>query len=712
MTNLVIVESPNKCKKIQAYLGDGWIVKASMGHVRDLPPKEMGVNMDSFKPDYVPNNKSKSADEVYLATDPDREGEAIAWHLQQALYLKNPKRVLFNEITKKAVNHAVENPTLIDYNLVHAQEGRRVLDRLVGYSVTPALSNAYGQWLTTGRVQSVAVRIVVDLELKIQAFKPTAYVEVFLLFETNKIKWQAQWVPGDLLPENQKHWTDQDLAAQIANITDVDIVSIDKQKKSRRPPAPFTTSSLQQGASVVLKISPKKCMQDAQKLFEEGLITYHRTDSPNLSNDGIHDVLAWLNNNGYADHVVNEPNTWKAKAGAQEGHEAIRPTAIIQIPDTVKSLLTPAQYQLYQLIWQRTVASQMKNAEFNVTIIQLKSSGPLRSRHMTFLAKGQQLLYPGWMTLTKQDATDESRTDEEQKLPALQAQKHLVALDGEIKNKKTKAPARYTEASLINKLEVEGIGRPSTYASIIDKIMERGYVSTEKRKLKAEALGFVVYKSLINRFQFMELSYTRDIEKQFDEIAAGKNKYFNVVSQAFGVLKNELKSFEGLKIIHGDQHTCPKCQKPLRLIQNKFWGCSGYSKDDGGCDFTVPNKNGKPGAPKTASKTKINTTYPCVCSQGYMQKRSYKNNYFWGCSTFPACNKTLPDEDGKPGIKKTNTIISTNKKSGTGKFCPKCDKGTLIKRSVKNGKNEGKSFYGCSNHYTKNIECDYFNWAN
>lgn len=720
MKKLVIVESPNKCKKIQAYLGDGWIVKASMGHVRDLPQKEMGVDLETFKPSYVPNAQGKktianlkklsqSAQAVYLATDPDREGEAIAWHLQQVLRLRNPKRVTFNEITKKTVQAAVANPSSIDYNLVYAQEGRRVLDRLVGYSVSPALSNAYGKWLTAGRVQSPAVRIVVERELEIQAFTPTAYIEVFLFFENDNINWQAKWLPGQLLAENEKYWTDACFARRVASIKDVDVVDIDTKKQSKRPPAPFTTSSMQQAASVALKMSPKQCMREAQKLFEEGLITYHRTDSPNLSADGYNDVITWLNNNNYADDAVVICNTWKAKAGAQEGHEAIRPTAIAQIPATVKSQLTDEQYKLYLLIWNRAVASQMKNAEFNITLVALKSSDLLNGQTMTFIAKGQQMIYPGWMKLTIKDMTDDCPTDNDnnQSLPELKTQQHLVAIEGEVKNKQTKPPSRYTEASLIRKLEAEGIGRPSTYASIIDNIMTRGYVSTEKRKLKAEDLGMVIYQSLVNRFSFMELGYTRYIEKQLDEIAAGKNKYFDVVSQAFNTLKSELASLDGLKFDNKEQYHCPKCKKPLRLIQGRFWGCSGYSKDGNSCDYTAPDDNGKPGTAKEKSEKEINKTYPCTCGQGYMQKRTWQNKLFWGCSCYPKCKNTLPDEQGLPGTRKAAEVKANNNDSGAGKSCPDCDDGSLVRRTVKNGKNEGKDFYGC----TQFPECKHFEWV-
>lgn len=708
MTNLVIVESPNKCKKIQSYLGNGWIVKASMGHVRDLPPKEMGVDLESFKPHYVANEKGRkvisglkklgqSASQVYLATDPDREGEAIAWHLQQALHLKHPKRITFNEITQKAVQAALNKAGSIDTNLVHAQEGRRVLDRLVGYSVSPALSNAYGSWITAGRVQSVALRIVVERELEIQAFRPTAYIEVYLHFETDTLRWSAQWLPGNLLAEDQKHWTDRTFAIRVAAISDVDVQAIEKTKRSRRPPPPFITSTLQQGASVVLKLSPKRCMQEAQKLFEEGLITYHRTDNPNLSEDGIGQVMDWLNRNGYADHVVVKPNTWKAKANAQEGHEAIRPTSIQKIPGQVKDSLTSDQYRLYKMIWQRSLASQMKAAQYNVTIIDLVSSEPLDGRQLRFQAKGEQLVYPGWLSLSGQDATDEPMKEDSQSLPALDEGQHLAAIEGEVKDKKTKPPARYTEASLIKKLEAEGIGRPSTYASILENIIQRGYVAVEKRKLHAKDLGILIVQTLTDRFQFMELGYTRAIEAQLDEIATGRNQYVQVVSSVYADLKRELSSLAGLHIGSHETHACPECEKPLRLIQNKFWGCTGYPE----CRYTAPNENGQPGAPRARGKQAIDTTYPCSCGQGHMQRRSYQGKHFWGCSNYPTCEQTLPDHKGVPGSKRQK---GSQQSFGAGQTCPTCLEGQLVKRTTK----QGKPFYGCT-HFPK---CKHFAWPN
>ena len=661
--NLLIVESPNKCKKIQSILGDGWIVKASMGHVRDLPAKEMGVDLKSFQPRYVANEKGKkvlaglrklslSSQKVWLATDPDREGEAIAWHLQQALRLNNPIRVSFNEITKKAISEAIRNPGQIDIDLVRAQEGRRVLDRLVGYSVSPALSRACGNgaWLTAGRVQSVALRLVVEREREIRGFKPTAYAEVWLRFETDGVSWQAKWLPGKLMPEGQQHWTDRVFAARVAQLRDVTVTAVQKTKRARRPPPPFITSSLQQAASVTLKLSPDRCMQVAQALFEAGLITYHRTDNPNLSDDGLREVVEWLHQNSYGDDVADPAHRWKAKAGAQEGHEAIRPTSL-EKPEAYDEL-TAEQQRLYALIWKRTVACQMKPAQFNVTSILLASTDRLDGRVMQFEARGEQLVYSGWMKLIERDTTKEWAEDEEsQQLPALSERQPLNALEGEVKDKQTKPPARYTEASLIQKLEAEGIGRPATYASILKNIIHRGYVAIQKRKLVATDLGILIVQTLVERFRFMAVSYSREIEAQLDAIAAGRNRYLTVLSSAYRDLSQELKSLEGIAVGAVTQHVCPECGKPLRLIQNKFWGCSGYPE----CGHTAPNVKGKPGTPRIAKKTsgENDKTYPCVCGNGYLQRRkSNKGDHFWGCSSYPGCKQTLPDNDGMPGARK------------------------------------------------------------
>jgi DNA topoisomerase-1 len=455
------------------------------------------------------------------------------------------------------------------------------------------------------------------------------------------------------MPEGKNHWTDKAFAERVAQLREVVVLSVRKTKRSRRPPPPMITSSLQQAASVTLKLSPDRCMQVAQALFEAGLITYHRTDNPNLSDDGLCEVIDWLTNNGYENDVAEPVNRWKAKASAQEGHEAIRPTSL-EKPKAYDEL-TPEQQRLYALIWKRAVACQMKAAQFDVTSNVLVSSDHLDGRNMRFEARGEQLVYPGWIALSERDTTEEqNENSQSQLLPVLTENQPLTAQEGEVRDKQTKPPARYTEASLIQKLEAEGIGRPATYASILKNIIQRGYVVIQKRKLVATELGILIVQTLVERFRFMEVNYTRELEEQLDQIAAGRSCYLTVVRAVYQDLTQELKRLEGIVVETQTQHLCPECGKSLRLIQNRFWGCSGYPD----CGYTAPNDKGKPGAPRTAKRKggKIDQTYPCNCGKGYLQRRkSRKGDPFWGCSNYPKCKHTLPDHDGQPGERKAST---------------------------------------------------------
>jgi DNA topoisomerase-1 len=349
----------------------------------------------------------------------------------------------------------------------------------------------------------------------------------------------------------------------------------------------------------------------------------------------------------------------------------------------------------------------MKPAQFNVTSVMLSSNGQLNGRTLQYEARGEVLVYPGWMKLSERDTAEESAEGEEsQQLPELMERQPLTALDGVVKDKQTKPPARYTEASLIKKLEAEGIGRPSTYSAILKNIVQRSYVAIQKRKLVATDLGILIVQTLVERFQFMEVGYTREIEEQLDGIAAGRNRYMTVVSSAYRELAQELKGLEGIVVEAAAQHLCPECGKPLRLIKNKFWGCSGYPD----CGYTAPNDKGKPGTPRTAKKKsgKIDKAYPCICGKGYLQPRhSKQGDLFWGCSNYPECKHTQPDDNGKPGERLSKASSPSQAVQAAGEACPTCNGGTLMLRTVKNGQNAGKEFYGCTNF----PECRHFSWA-
>jgi DNA topoisomerase-1 len=508
--NLLIVESPGKVKKIQSILGSGWVVQASVGHVRDLPTKEIGVEPPEFRPHYVPTERGKSviaklkqcvgaAQEVYLATDPDREGESISWHLKQVLGLTSPKRVTFNEITPAAVKAAVAQPRTIDTKLVAAQEARRVLDRLVGYTVSPRLSDALGQTASAGRVQTPALRLVVEREREIRAFKPTKHFGVQLLFSGPQGDWIADWNCKPLLPKGPSLLAERSVCTACS--TSKGCRRRGLQRGNNAPgaaSAAFTTSTMQQGASAALKLNPKSTMQAAQRLYEQGAITYHRTDNPNLSADAIAELIAYAQAAGLP--LAPKQRRWKAKDGAQEAHEAIRPTHF-----EVESAGESAdERRLYQLIRLRALASQLADAVYDVRTLILRADLPIDGKRIEFIARGRTLKVAGWLSLTQSDATDESEQAEpDNPVPKLAEMDTLTAKDGKLLRKVTEPPRRYTQASLVKALEEEGIGRPATYAAIMDNIVSRDYVREEKKKfLVPTELGESVIDALVGRFAF------------------------------------------------------------------------------------------------------------------------------------------------------------------------------------------------------------------
>ena len=594
--NLLIVESPGKVKKIQGFLGSDFKVLASVGHVRDLPEKVMGVSPPDFIPDYVPTDRgkkvleklavaAKNASIVYLATDPDREGEAIAWHLEEALNLKGAKRITYTEITKTAVQNALGKARPIDTSLVAAQEGRRVLDRFVGYMVSPALSDKIGVRLSAGRVQSPALRLVVDRERDIRGFQVTVHYGVELIFEADG--WKAIWQPKEgWLAKGQQYFLDKVVAEKVARLRTLKVLDCRESNNNVAPPAPFITSTLQQAASSSLKFNPKRTMELAQKLYENGHITYMRTDSPNLSDEAIAEIRSWASENGFP--LPPSPRVWKSKANAQEAHEAIRPTHV-EIEEAGNN---DSEKALYRMIRLGAIASQLEDAVFAVRVITL--TGDVDGKAARFEAKGRTLINPGWKALVAADQTDEEEAEPDNQVPMLDQGSQVTAEVAKLLTKKTKPSSRFTEAALIKELERRGIGRPSTYASILENITSREYLLIEKRFLVPTPRGEKVIDTLMGRFGFLDYDFTKKLEDELDQIAEGKADYRAVVKSAHGQIVGELDGFIDAKM------KCPDCGKPLRHLiradskkkkEYNFWACTGYPD----CRVSLPDKDGQPG---------------------------------------------------------------------------------------------------------------------
>ncbi len=569
-------------------MGNDWKVVASVGHVRDLPERELGVSIPDFVPNYVPTKRgkdvlkklqalAKSATAVYLATDPDREGEAIAWHIADALRLPSPKRITYGEITASAIKAAIDAPRTLDMSLVRAQEARRILDRLCGYMVSGPLSNAANSRLSAGRVQSPAVRLVVEREKAIQDFVSTTHYGAKLLFaEGFHAQWLTDgWHEGDYL-------LDKDLAERAASIRALTVEDYKETERRVAPPAPFTTSSLQQAASNALGFTPKNTMAHAQKLYEQGHITYMRTDSPNLSAEAVEEIRQFCAAKSWP--LVEKVRTWKSKQGAQEAHEAIRPTHC----EVEEAGENPQEQALYALIRLRTLASQLEDAVYDVRTLQL--SGNLDEKTALFQAKGSVLQRAGWKVLMQNDAATqdaEREEDMDNAVPKLALQDNVTASDGTVLTKKTKAPTRFSEASLVRELENKGIGRPATFAAIIDTIIQRDYVRTEKKFLVPTPLGEQVVHLLSNHFSFADYTFTKTLEEHLDNIAAGTMSYKDVMLAAHSTLEQELTAFAG-KYPQSKRtpskltsFLCPDCGKPLAQrtsVHGAFFGCSGYPK--------------------------------------------------------------------------------------------------------------------------------------
>ena len=608
---LMIVESPNKTKKIKAILGEGWDVAASVGHFRDLPPKELGVGPD-FALTYEYTERGKAtidalkprvarAEMVYIATDPDREGEAIAWHLVEVLKLKKYQRVTFDAITESVIRRAIASPRQLDMNLVRAQAARRAEDRLLGWKVSPLLSRQTGvQGLSAGRVQSVTVRLVVDRQAEIDAFRLTKHFGVEASFDGGV--WKAEWNVKPHLPEGKQYIDDRELPDRVALCRDFK-VSASETKPSAQPPKPaFTTSTMLQAGSVTLGFTPEETAALAQKLFEQGLITYHRTDSQNFSAEAIADIRDLATAKDLP--LPDEPRSWKSKDNAQEAHEGIRPTHLEQEQGGEDD----RQRQLYELIWKRAIASQLADAKYSVTKLQLVATDGTDT--FTFNATGIVLTAQGWKLLTPEDAAAESDEIGENldgadsgAVPSLPVDSAVIASGGRVTDKMTKAPSAYTQASLIKKLEAEGIGRPSTYPETLKKIIVlRQYAEEQKRKLMPTALGKLLVSSLAGHFSFADYAYTRELEQHLDDIASGRALYGAVLSQLEAKLDRECDSLQ-LALTEDRAATkdtlrlgpeaeglpCPKCGRgAVRQVRGQsFYGCNRY-KD--GCSYSVSTR--------------------------------------------------------------------------------------------------------------------------
>ncbi|MCI6730036.1 MAG: type I DNA topoisomerase [Clostridiales bacterium] len=680
-TNLVIVESPSKAKTIGKYLGPQYTVKACMGHLRDLPKSKMGVDLEhDFQPDYRPvpgkeeiiSDLKKSADHsdiVYLATDPDREGEAISWHLKELLGLPDPKtrRVTFNEITKNVVTTAIESPRDIDYNLVDAQQARRILDRIVGYQLSPLLWKKVRRGLSAGRVQSVATRLVVDRENEIRAFQPREYWSLDVTL--NRVG-----KPGSFLARYYGEEKKRELASEaetdavIADITGqtFTVTNVKKAEKKRSAAPPFTTSTLQQEASRKLNMTPKRTMAIAQQLYEGvdvegegtlGLITYMRTDSLRLSDEALSAAKDFVCSRYGEKYYYGKPHQFKTKAGAQDAHEAIRPTHVELDPERIQGSLTRDQYRLYKLIWSRFLASQMANALYDTVSIDTQCAGH------TFKSSHQSLRFPGFIAVYE-EGKDEETEAVGTPLPDLQVgdQAAIGKIDKE--QHFTQPPARYTEATLVKAMEEKGVGRPSTYASIVSTIQDRDYVIKKDKRLAPTPLGEVVTGLMMERFNdIIDVEFTANMEDRLDEVEAGKRNWRDVLRDFYTDFHQEMENAEeALKDTHlkvPDEETdevCELCGRKMVIKMGRFGrflACPGFPE----CKNTKPIVEHMPGrCPK--------------CGSGMLKRKSKKGYAYYACERGAECgfmSWDVPTEFDCPSCGQTMF-----KKSGRGRMKPFC----------------------------------------
>ena len=701
---LVIVESPTKAKTISKFLGKNFTVLSSFGHVRDLPKSKIGVDVEhDFAPQYVVPTKAKKAvsdlkraaakaDLVYFASDQDREGEAISWHLLELLDLAPEKirRITFHEITEEAIKASLEHPRALDQHLVDAQQARRVLDRLVGYELSPFLWRKVARGLSAGRVQSVIVRLVVEREREIQKFVPQEYWSIEAMLAKlvgSDEQFLAKLVKRD--GETLEKFALSAGADAERIVTDLEsalwtVESLERKTVHRSPFAPFTTSTLQQEANNRLGFSAKQTMMLAQQLYEgvelgeagsTGLITYMRTDSMNLSEKFIEETREWLGTKYGKDIVPDNARRYKTKAkGAQEAHEAIRPTSVHNRPELIAAHLDDRQAKLYELIWQRAVASQMIDAEMMTVTVHIDASAANKPRY-GFRATGSTIQKKGFLEIYETDT-------KETLLPELQEAEKLRCESLTPKQHFTEPPARYTEATIVKTLEENGIGRPSTYAPTISTVIDRGYVDKDGRKLKPTELAFLVNDVLVAHFpDIVDFGFTAKMEELLDDIAEGTREWVPVLRDFYGPFKTNLtlKEKEVSKKELTEEATsevCEKCGRPM-IIKfgrfGKFLACTGFTDKEKQCKNTKPIPGSEP--PGTPTAAPIDEKCE-TCSAPMMIKHG-RFGEFLSCSRYPEC-KTIKSIQKKVGVK-----------------CPSCKEGDILEKKTRKG---GRPFFACSKY--------------
>ena len=735
--NLIIVESPTKARTITKYLGRGYTVMASVGHIKDLPTSKLGVDLENdFEPQYVTikgkskvlaeiKKKAEEADKIFLAPDPDREGEAIAWHLEQELLGKSKKkkkdgkifRVLFNEITESAIKRALQSPGEIDMKLVNAQQARRVLDRIVGYQGSQLLWNKVRRGLSMGRVQSVAMRLICEREAEREAFRTEEYWSIIaLLAGTNPPAFEAKLhsINGEEASIENSEQAGR-IVSEIQGKAFV-VQSIERREKKRNPVAPFITSRLQQEASRKLHFSPKKTMTLAQQLYEgieigaegaTGLITYMRTDSPRISNEAMTDAREVIQSRFGADYLPATPNVYKTSKAAQEAHEAIRPTSAGRDPESIRQYLDHDQYNLYKLIWNRFIASQMVPAILDVTRIDSLPEGT--PRRYVFRSTGTVVKFPGHTivymegvdkeALSQKPKADQDADEDERQLPALSEGEwlRLVEQDGQTipgmvsKQHFTQPPPRYNEALLIKELEEKGIGRPSTYAAIISTIQDRKYVEKTEGRLVPTETGRTVNDFLLKGFpELINVDFTSQLEEQLDEVEEGNKQWVAAVRDFYMPFTREM---ERAKTIPGPKDTvepptdipCEKCGRMMEIKwgrNGKFLACPAY-KDDPPCKNTQNFEKLPDGTIKIVPKQELTTDQVCDKCGSPMVVKTGRFGKFIACSGYPQCKTTKP--------------------LALGVKCPQPDcGGDLVQKRTR----KGRSFFACSNY----PKCEFALW--